>query len=297
MTDESENLAETAKPRGPEIDLREVPLPTWTERYPEEERGFLAAWGADPGSNQAAHDHNLRIIEVGHVFDRVARNPQRHELDLQFLRHVFPGCIAAASEAVRQKWNDYFVLKCRHVRFDQKGPPIPPPPEVLEVSPDWLSMYPPEHARLLEEYGVPTVPGTLVDDYNRRLIELVPLDSADLYLLFRATRSALYYAFGEHFFDPRLPPPDELEFMLERHEADNQPELEDVVWSYYPEECRQLLSSLGRPDYEHPNAAVYNRALIAGKMFLQETSDDGCDALKRLRSYLWPALFVDAPCP
>jgi hypothetical protein len=48
--------------------------------------------------------------------------------------------------------------------------------EEIEARPDWLGIYPPGYARLLGRYGVPTIAGTDVDVFNRRLIEVLPPD-------------------------------------------------------------------------------------------------------------------------
>jgi hypothetical protein len=74
-------------------------------------------------------------------------------------------------------------------------------------------------------------------------------------------------------------------------------DLPDVCWATYPEEHRQLLQWLGRPDYEHPAAAAFNRALIAGTRFLHAEGLGYESAIARLRRHLWSEFFGETLCP
>ena len=81
----------------------------------------------------------------------------------------------------------------------------------------------------------------------------------------------------------------------EGEDPNDQHDLDDVCWETYPEPHRGLLRAYGRPDYEHPDAAAYNRALIASEAFLRDTGRDAGGEFLLLREYLWRALFGDDP--
>jgi hypothetical protein len=179
--------------------------------------------------------------------------------------------------------------------FDRRAPLPARSAEEIEVQPGWMDLYPAGYARILAAHGVPTVAGSLVDDYNRRLIELVAPDCTDEAELRRAATEAGAHAFGTYWLrtlDAELGPDFEGPFW------DDEPEpLEELCWSFYPPEHQQLLAMLGRPDYEHPNAAHYNRALVAVALSMREDGPLDQAALMTFRRRLWAAFFDDAPCP
>jgi hypothetical protein len=70
-------------------------------------------------------------------------------------------------------------------------------------------------------------------------------------------------------------------------------DLENLCWATYTSEQRQLLGSMGRPDYEHPSAAAFNQALMVGVRFLR--AEGMGYAIKRLRRQLWSEFFGGEP--
>jgi hypothetical protein len=292
-----------------DLDHQGRPLPDWTRRYPESERGFLSWAGDDPDETPRAHELNLRLIEVGQTFDKGARGIPRGSLDNSVVRSMFKSTVGMTAFRVG-------VSNVPHQNTDEEvfaalgGKPLPaaPPPSSarsdaeVEVQPDWLSMYPAEYARLLAEHGVPTVRGSQVDAFNRRLTELVSPDCVDPAALEKAAGRALFYAFGGNPYAVDYVPDDvvaECERDAELHDhASTQLDLEDVCWERYPEEFRPTLQWLGRPDYEHPGAAAFNRALIAASNYLRDGGGPlDVAALEQFRRYLWRAFFGDESCP
>ena len=316
--DGDEDLTTGARSDGPEIPEEGVesqveileeeltfdgkPLATWTRRYPPEERQFLAAWGINPEDYPRAHEANLRMIEVGLAFDRGAKSLYLKPHGPYLLKKLFPPSLGETVHGVGGQPQQDRTVEDALARLEgKKRPPPARKPEEIEVQPDWLSMYPQEYARLLAEHGWPTVRGTQVDDYNRRLTELLSPDCDDAALMQDAAERALIYAFGGNIMEEPELTKEEDEYIwrevLLHEEGYERPDLQDVAWAYYPERWRPLLSSLGRPDYEHPKAPDYNRALIAGRMFLDDVGNHDSEATRTLRGYLWRAFFIDVPCP
>ncbi len=164
---------------------RSAPLPAWTTAYPERDRRVLAGAGYDPGVWPRGREFNLRIIEARLVLERV--------------RRLFHGKWLQP----RQIWRRAVAMVERLVgighpirSFEDGGAPPPArPPEQVEVPADWLSAYPVERAALLAEWGVPTVPGSPADRFNRRLVQLAPVGRDDPAELERAAGRALFRVF------------------------------------------------------------------------------------------------------
>jgi hypothetical protein len=289
-----ETVAEQApKPVAQQRD--EEPLPDWTKRYPPEYRRCLAWAGMDPDDYPRGHELNLRIVEVGQAFKKAAPG-----VPIDVSPRIFDQ--SSFSCAVNETYLRVRVRRWRRDTFegmledlDGRAPLPARSVEDVEVQPGWMSIYATEYAGLLAAQGVPTVAGSLVDDYNRRLIELVAPDCTDEAELRRAAWDALKHVFGgswDRALDAELGPDFEGPFW------DDEPEpLEELCWSFYPPEHQQLLAMLGRPDYEHPNAAHYNRALVAVELSMREDGPVDQAALMTFRRRLWAAFFDDAPCP
>jgi hypothetical protein len=279
-------------------------LPDWTKRYPKGERKFLSGEGKDPDEFPRGHELNLRLIEVGQAFDKGAPGLMHNNLDRIFLRKTWGCTLSETLSRVGVEHVPYQITEeDDFAAFAGRNPPPPPPlpparsAHEIEVRPDWRTMYSPEYDRLLIEIGVPTVRGTQVDDYNRRLTELLPPDCVDPAAIEEAAARALTYAFGGNWcatFDDGLG--DDRDVQRWMDEVD-QLDLPDVCWETYPEQHRPLLQRLGRPDFEHRDAAAYNRALIAATHFLRAEGLGHDSVIERMRRHLWEGFFPNEPCP
>lgn len=125
------------------------------------------------------------------------------------------------------------------------------------------------------------------------MIQLVPGDCDDQAVIDEAAGMGLLNVFGSAILDALVHEHDEGD--EEGEDPYDQHDLDDVCWETYPEPHRGLLRAYGRPDYEHPDAAAYNRALIASEAFLRDTGRDAGGEFLLLREYLWRALFGDDP--
>ncbi len=285
---------EAAAERAPEpVDHRrgEKPLPDWTKRYPPEHRRELASFGTgmDPDEYPRGHELNLRLVELVQAFDK-AGNDRRHKI----VEQTFSCAVSETHDRVRARRWPWWTLEGNLEEFDRREPLPARSVEEVEVQPGWMDMYPAGYACILAAHGVPTVAGSVVDNYNRRLIELVPPDCTDEAELRRAAHSAGCYVFGG-ICSRGTDDDDGPDWECPWHDHDD--DLEAVCWSYYPHEHRQLLATLGRPDYDHPNAAHYNHALVAVALSMREDGPLDQAALMRFRRRLWAAFFDDAPCP
>jgi hypothetical protein len=273
------------------------PLPAWTAAYPADQRRYLSLFGIDPAFRPRGHEYNLRLMEFGDASDKAAPSLGGDP----FSRWLFRRIMWAAP---LQIWQGVEVA-ARASTFEQgeafnHDPAAFPParsPDQIEVCPDWLLMYPLEHRGALERFGVPTVLDSHVDQFNRAFVEQLDSHRVDDE---KAAREALGTAFvrvfgaAGWFLDEVSDEPHgrEIAWALASQDEDDLPE---VCWATYPEEHRDFLRAHGRPDYEHPDAAAFNRALIAGRAFLRDSGDDGDERVSALRQRLWQAFFADLP--
>ena len=271
------------------------PLPAWTAAYPADQRRYLPLFGIDPAFRPRGHEYNLRLMEFGHASDKAAPSltgdPFSRWLFRQIMRaapmQIWQGVEVAARAST-------FEQQAQAFNHDPAAFPPARPPDQIEVCPDWLLMYPLEHRGALERFGVPTVLDSHVDQFNRAFVEQLDSHRVDDE---EAAREALGTAFVRVFGAAGLDsedPGSEADWAMAEQDQDL-PELSEVCWATYPEEHRDFLRAHGRPDYEHPDAAAFNRALIAGRAFLRASGDDGDERLAALRKYVWQAFFADLP--
>jgi hypothetical protein len=176
---------------------------------------------------------------------------------------------------------------------------LPPPRDCEEFEPreDWLKSYAPQYRRILNQHGVPAVANSAADIFNRHLIKVLPADCTDEGAIKTAKEDAFHRAFGFDFAAELAAEEDYIDTTeVELHDqAYTQIDLDDVCWETYPEEHRALLKSFGRLDYEHPDAAAFNRALIAATSLLRDRGLDDQATLGDLRRSLWRQFFPDEP--
>lgn len=135
------------------------------------------------------------------------------------------------------------------------------------------------HRDILRRYGVPTVPGTLVDRYNRRLTE----EAESTVDQENAALDAFLSVFGLDMMEEGDPPED-------YHFPVDPPDLEEVCWDSYPERERDVLRRYGVPDFDRPGAAQFNRLVVKVTEAASSISaEDGGeveldDLLKRLKA-------------
>ena len=295
LTPSAQDEAEEAE----EVDRRDQPSPDWTKRYPKEDRPVLTAFGKDPDSFPRAHEGNLRLAEASQAFEKGEADFNSHPYRSRVAMEIWNCTIGTIYARV----GIFFGADCSFEAMQRMAagidPPAPPAArsaDEIEVRDDWLTMYPPEYGPLLVKYGVPTIAGSQVDDYNRRFIELVSADCSDPAVLEKAAGSAVIYAFAGNWLEGDDLDDDDRDAVRYMDELD-QLDLADVCWERYPEQFRPVLQWLGRPDYEHPKAADYNRAVIAASLYLSEGGAPNEAELKKFQVYLWRAFFGDEPCP
>ncbi len=290
LTPSAQDEAEEAE----EVDRRDQPLPDWTKRYPKEDGQVLAQSGMDPDSLPRAHEGNLRLAEASRAFDKWPAN-----LGRRLFKEIWGCTIGTTYGRVgidRVPDCSFEAMQRMAAGIDPPAPPAARSADEIEVRDDWLTMYPPEYGPLLAEYGVPTIAGSQVDDYNRRFIELVPADCSDPAVLEKAAGSAVIHAFAGNWLEGDDLDDDDRDAVRYMDELD-QLDLADVCWERYPEQFRPVLQWLGRPDYEHPKAADYNRAVIAASLYLSEGGAPNEAELKQFQVYLWRAFFGNESCP
>lgn len=291
----SSGQARPAPDEAEDVDCDGKPLPAWTKRYAKSDRRLLAEHGDDPSCRPRAHEFNLRLAETSSAFDKARFDWGSPSM----ARGLWQGVVNEIH--ARVYGHDYATWTAKddlEVFAGRKPIPTLLPAraaEEIEVRPDWLGMYPPEHARLLSEWGVPTIAGSLVDVFNRRLIELVSPGCVDEAEIREAARKALSFAFGARWVRECL---EDVDLAAEReyaHDARPETELEDDCWQEYPVEQRDLLQAYGRPDYEHHSAEAFNRAVVAAAQFLRDRGPGDPHSLLALRDHLWRAFFSDQP--
>lgn len=281
------SCAESAEPA-----IASETLPPWTERYPEDQRSFLAVRGVDPASEAHGHELNLRLIEICAVFDKAAAGMRRlfgNRADRLMAKIFFPAVGQQTFFTLRQDVLDRVSEEAFKAFAGIERPvPVPRPPDEIEVREDWLTMYPAGYAGILTIAGVPTVAETAVDSYNKRLTELLAPDCEDNEMIGDAAAFALIDTLGEVLDEP------DGDDVFEAHFP------RDLEYEYlvdYPERFRSMLQRLGRPDYEHPNARAFNNALTNEADRLKEDGLADSSELREFHRLLWKETFGGEPYP